>query len=86
MASGRGSGCSSGGQRQGVDQMRSFAPLRMTRDGGIGVEMAVSALGMAGGRRNGPQRLLQRDAAERGISVRVLSREGIAGNCDIAIC
>jgi hypothetical protein len=31
-------------------------------------------------------RLLQQDAAGRGISVRVLSREGIAGNYDIAIC
>jgi hypothetical protein len=84
MAGRRRSGFTTDGLRQGVDQMRSFAPLRMTNDGRTDVETVVSVLGMPG--RAEPRQLLQQDAAGRGISVRVLSRRGIAGNCDIAIC
>ena len=85
MAGRRRSGFTTEGLRQG-EQMRSFAPLRMTNYGRTDVETMGSVLGMPGGRRNEPRQLLQQDAAGRGISVRVLSRRGIAGNCDIAIC
>ena len=51
MPGGRRNGFSSGGQRQRVDQMRSFAPLRMTNDGRTDVEMVGSVLGMPGAGR-----------------------------------
>ena len=53
MAGGGGVGSQTEGRRQGADQMRSFASLRMTMLGEMGVETLILVLENGRRRRNG---------------------------------